>query len=101
MTSKTRSPLLPNVPTINEAGLPGFASEQLVGLLVPSATPKPVVDKLSKTLNEVLANPNVKSKIIEVGAVPESTTPEQYAKLIADDQLKWGKIVRKLGLTAN
>jgi tripartite-type tricarboxylate transporter receptor subunit TctC len=101
VTSKTRSPLLPNVPTINEAGLPGFASEQLVGLLVPSATPKPVVDKLSKTLNEVLANPNVKSKIIEVGAVPESTTPEQYAKLIADDQLKWGKIVRKLGLTAN
>ncbi len=101
VTSKTRSPLLPNVPTINEAGLPGFASEQLVGLLVPSATPKPVVDKLSKTLNEALADPNVKSKIIEVGADPESTTPEQYAKLIADDQLKWGTIVRKLGLTAN
>ena len=101
VTSKTRSPLLPNVPTINEAGLPGFASEQLVGLLVPSATPKPVIDKLSKTLNEALADPNVKSKIIEVGADPESTTPEQYAKLIADDQQKWGKIVRKLGLTAN
>lgn len=101
VTSKTRSPLLPNVPTINEAGLSGFASEQLVGLLVPSATPKPVIDKLSKTLNEALADPNVKSKIIEVGADPESTTPEQYAKLIADDQQKWGKIVRKLGLTAN
>ena len=101
VTSKTRSPLLPNVPTINEAGLPGFASEQLVGLLVPSATPKPVIDKLSKTLNEALADPKVKSKIIEVGADPESTTPEQYAKLIADDQQKWGKIVRKLGLTAN
>ena len=101
VTSKTRSPLLPNVPTINEAGLPGFASEQLVGLLVPSATPKPVIDKLSKTLNEALADPNVKSKIIEIGAVPEATTPEQYAKLIADDQQKWGKIVRKLGLTAN
>ena len=101
VTSKTRSPLLPNVPTINEAGLPGFASEQLVGLLVPSATPKPVIDKLSTTLNEALADPNVKSKIIEVGADPESTAPEQYAKLIADDQQKWGKIVRKLGLTAN
>ena len=101
VTSKTRSPLLPNVPTINEAGLPGFASEQLVGLLVPSATPKPVIDKLSKALNEAVADPNVKSKIIEVGADPKSTTPEQYAKLIADDQLKWGKIVRKLGLTAN
>lgn len=101
VTSKTRSPLLPNVPTINEAGLPGFTSEQLVGLLVPSATPKPVIDKLSKTLNEALADPNVKSKIIEVGADPESTAPEQYAKLIADDQQKWGKIVRKLGLTAN
>lgn len=101
VTSKTRSPLLPNVPTINEAGLPGFASEQLVGLLVPSATPKPVIDKLSTTLNEALADPNVKSKIIEVGADPELTAPEQYAKLIADDQQKWGKIVRKLGLTAN
>jgi tripartite-type tricarboxylate transporter receptor subunit TctC len=101
VTSKTRSPLLSNVPTINEAGLPGFASEQLVGLLVPSATPKPVIDKLSKTLNEALADPNVKSKIIEIWAVPESTTPEQYTKLIADDRQKWGKIVRKLGLTAN
>jgi tripartite-type tricarboxylate transporter receptor subunit TctC len=101
VTSKTRSPLLSNIPTINEAGLPGIASEQLVGLLVPSATPKPVIDKLSKTLNEALADPNVKSKIIEVWAVPESTTPEQYTKLIADDRQKWGKIVRKLGLTAN
>jgi tripartite-type tricarboxylate transporter receptor subunit TctC len=101
VTSKTRSPLLPHVPTINEAGLPGFASEQLVGLLVPSGTPKPVIDKLSKTLNEALADPHVKSKIIEVGADPESTTPEQYAKFIADDQQKWGKIVRRLGLTAN
>ena len=101
VTSKVRSPLLPDVPTVSEAGLPGFASEQLVGLLVPSGTPQPVVDTLSKTLNAALADPQVKAKIIKVGADPEASTPEQYAKLMAEDERLWGKIVRKLGLTAN
>ena len=101
VTSKVRSPLLPDVPTIGEAGLPGFASEQLVGLLVPSGTPQPVIDTLSKTLKEALADPEVKAKIIKVGANPESSSPEQYRKLMAEDQQLWGKIVRKLGLTAN
>jgi tripartite-type tricarboxylate transporter receptor subunit TctC len=101
VTSKVRSPLLPDVPTVSEAGLPGFASEQLVGLLAPSGTPQPIIDKLSKTLTAALADPEVKAKIIKVGANPESSTPERYKTLMAEDRQLWGKIVRKLGLTAN
>jgi tripartite-type tricarboxylate transporter receptor subunit TctC len=101
VTSKVRSPLLPDVPTIGEAGLPGFASEQLVGLLAPSGTPQPVIDTLSKALNEALADPQTKAKIVKVGANPETSTPAQYMKLMTEDEQLWGKIVRKLGLTAN
>ena len=101
VTSKARSPLLPDVPTMSEAGLSGFASEQLVGLLAPSGTPQPIIDTLSKALNDALTDPAVKDKIVKVGADPEASTPEQYAKLMAVDQEQWGKIVRKLGLTAN
>jgi len=101
VTSKVRSPLLPDVPTMSEAGLPGFASEQLVGLLAPAGTPQPVIDTLSKALEASLADPQVKAKIIKVGANPEASTPGQYRTLIANDAQQWGKIVRKLGLTAN
>jgi len=55
---------------------------------------------LAAALNEALADPTVKSRIIEVGAIPEASTLERYGKMIADDQKRWGDIVRKLGLTA-
>lgn len=100
VTSKSRSPLLPDVPTISEAGLPGFVSDQLVGLVVPAGTPQPIIGKLAAALNETLADPTVKSRIVDVGAVPQSSTPEQYGKMIAEDQKSWGATVRKLGLTA-
>ena len=101
VTSKARSPLLPDVPTMSEAGLPGFASEQLVGLVAPAGTPQPIIDTLSKALNDALADPAVKEKIVKVGADPQASTPAQYQKLMAEDAAQWGKIVRKLGLTAN
>jgi tripartite-type tricarboxylate transporter receptor subunit TctC len=100
VTSKIRSPLLPDVPTIGEAGLPGFVSDQLVGLAVPMATPRSVVGRLSSALNEALADPKVRTRIIEVGAIPKASTPEQYGKLIGEDQKRWGDIVKTLGLTA-
>jgi tripartite-type tricarboxylate transporter receptor subunit TctC len=80
--------------------MPGFVSDQLVGLVVPMGTPQSIIGKLAAALNESLADPTVKSRIIEVGAIPEASTPEQYGKMIADDQKRWGDIVRKLALTA-
>ncbi|HEY0569006.1 MAG TPA: tripartite tricarboxylate transporter substrate-binding protein [Xanthobacteraceae bacterium] len=98
VTSKERSPLLPELPTISEAGLAGFASEQRYGLLAPAGTPKPVVHRLNKELREALADENIRKRLIEDGATPQPDSPEDYGAAIASDQRTWGGIVKKLGL---
>ncbi len=98
VTGKERSPLLPDVPTVSEAGLPGFASEQLIGLMAPAGTPRAIIDRLNSELRIAVNDPAIKSRILEVGAVPLATTPEEYTALAAEDQKSWGTIVKKLGL---
>lgn len=98
VTGKERSPLLPDVPTVSEAGLPGFASEQLIGLMAPTGTPRPIIDRLNSELRVAVTDPAIKSRILEVGATPLATTPEEYTSLAAEDQKSWGTIVKKLGL---
>lgn len=98
VTSPDRSPLLPEVPTLSEAGLPGFSSEQRYGLLAPAGTPKPIIDRLNKELRAALADENVRARILEDGATPRPDTPEEYGAAIASDQKTWGGIVKKLGL---
>jgi tripartite-type tricarboxylate transporter receptor subunit TctC len=98
VTSKERSPLMPDVPTINEAGLTGFVSEQRYGLLVPAGTPRPVIERLNKELRAALADASIQKRIVEDGATPRPDSPEDYAAAIAEDQKTWGGIVRKLGL---
>lgn len=98
VTSPERSPLLPDVPTLSEAGLPGFSSEQRYGLLAPAGTPKPIIDRLNKELRAALADETVRARILEDGATPRPDTPEEYGAAIARDQKTWGGIVRKLGL---
>ena len=98
VTSKERSPLLPDVPTIDEAGLPGFSSEQAYGLLVPTGTPRPIIDRLNKEMRAALESEDVRKRIIADGATPRPGTPEDYGAAIANDQKTWGGIVKKLGL---
>jgi tripartite-type tricarboxylate transporter receptor subunit TctC len=98
VTSKARSPLLPDVPTLSEAGLPGFSSEQRYGLLVPAGTPKPIVDRLNTELRAALASEEVRKRLRDDGATPAPDSPEDYGAAIAADQKTWGAIVKKLGL---
>jgi tripartite-type tricarboxylate transporter receptor subunit TctC len=98
VTSKTRSPLLPEVPTIDEAGLKGFTSDQRYGLLAPAATPRPLIDRLNKELRAALADETIQKRILEDGATPAPDSPEDYGAAIANDQKTWGGIVKKLGL---
>jgi tripartite-type tricarboxylate transporter receptor subunit TctC len=98
VTSKERSPLMPDVPTISEAGLADFASEQRYGLLVPAGTPRPVIERLNKELRAALADESIRKRIIDDGAMPLPDSPEDYAAAIVEDQKTWGGIVRKLGL---
>jgi len=98
VTGKERSPLMPDVPTVSEAGLPGFASEQLIGLMAPAGTPRPIIERLNSELRNAVTDPAISSRILEVGAAPLAGTPEAYTALAAADQKSWGTIVKKLGL---
>jgi tripartite-type tricarboxylate transporter receptor subunit TctC len=100
VTTAKRSPALPDVPTIAEAGVPGYEATSWFGLLAPAKTPAPVVAKLNAAILKALADPDVKKKLQEQGAEPLGETPAQFAAFIDSETVKWGKIVKQSGATA-
>ncbi|MCT9812968.1 tripartite tricarboxylate transporter substrate binding protein [Acidovorax sp. Be4] len=101
VTTAKRSPELPDVPTIAEAGVPGYEATSWFGMLAPAATPAPIVAKLNAALVKVLAQPDVKKKINDQGAEVYSETPAQFAAFIKSESVKWGKVVRESGAVAD
>ena len=100
VTGTTRSPLLPDVPTIAESGLPGFDVTAWFGLFAPARTPKPVVDRLNAELVKILAMPDVRQKLAHHGVVPGGGSPEQLRDFLASEVDKWGKVIREAGIRA-
>ena len=104
VTSKTRVASLPNVPTANEAGLPGFEVSIWHGLYAPKGTPKPVVDKLNEALQAALKDATVKSKFADLGAEPASAaraTPAGLQALLKSELDRWTPLIRKAGVYAD
>jgi tripartite-type tricarboxylate transporter receptor subunit TctC len=101
VTTARRSPELPNVPTIAEAGVPGYEATSWFGLFAPAGTPAPVVAKLNAAIVKVLAQPDVKKKLAEQGAEPHAETPEQFADFIRKETAKWGQVVKASGATVD
>jgi tripartite-type tricarboxylate transporter receptor subunit TctC len=97
VTTAKRSPELPNVPTIAEAGLPGYEATSWFGLFAPAGTPPAVVTKLNVAIVKVLADASIKKKITEQGAEVYSEKPEQFTAFIKAESIKWGKVVRESG----
>ena len=97
VTTAKRSPELPNVPTIAEAGVPGYEATSWFGMFAPAGTPAPVLAKLNAAIVKVLGQPDVKKKINEQGAEVYSETPEQFAAFIQAESVKWGKVVKESG----
>jgi tripartite-type tricarboxylate transporter receptor subunit TctC len=97
VTSAKRTDDLPNVPTINESGYKGFDAVTWFGFLAPAGTPKDVVARLNAEFNKVLKQPELRKKLSEEGADPVGGTPEQFAALIKDDIVRWGKVVKDSG----
>lgn len=95
-----RSAQLPDVPTMSEAGVNGVDVQQWYALFAPAKTPKPVVDKLNKALNEALADPQIAKKIEDHGADVSSSTPEELGKLVKDELARWKGVVAKAGISA-
>ena len=98
VTSKQRFSLLPDVPTFDESGMPGFEAVLHYGLLAPAGTPKEIVDKLSVELRKLVDTDDVKKRIHFEGGDPMTSTPAEYAADIDKEEKKWATLVHKLGL---
>ncbi|MPS81555.1 MAG: tripartite tricarboxylate transporter substrate binding protein [Achromobacter sp.] len=91
---------LPDVPTTREAGFPGVIVESNYGIIAPTGTPKEIVDRMAEAIAQSLAEPELRQKMIDQGAIPAATTPDQYRSLMESESKKWGEVIRrgKLGL---
>jgi len=90
-----RSPALPDVPTVAEAGVPGYDSDAWFGLVAPAHTPKDIVNKLSRETARVLKLPDVSARLAELGAEPVGDTPEQFATHMKSEIAKWAKVIKE------
>jgi len=97
-TSLKRSSLLSNIPTVAESGLPGFDAVLTYGLVAPAGTPRPIIDRLNKELRAALAMEDVRRRLIQEGAEPLPTTPEEYAAIIDREETKWANLIRSAGI---
>jgi tripartite-type tricarboxylate transporter receptor subunit TctC len=101
VTTTKRSPQLPDVPTMIEAGVPGYEVNVWYGMLAPAATPKPIIDKLNTELVKTLNSADVKERMAKEGAEPMPTTPAEFAAFQKAEITKWAKVVKESGATAD
>jgi tripartite-type tricarboxylate transporter receptor subunit TctC len=95
-----RSTLFPDVPTVAESALPGFASEDWQGILAPAKTPQEVILKLNDEIGRVLALPELKAKLAAAGFDAKTSTPQWFAEFIQAETLKWAKLLKQSGIKA-
>jgi tripartite-type tricarboxylate transporter receptor subunit TctC len=97
VTGSSRSPSFPDLPTVAEAGVPGYAAELHYGIVAPGGTPAPIISKLDAALNAALAEADIKSRLLADGTEPLPSTPEAYAADIASEEAKYSAIVKMSG----
>ena len=98
VTAKKRSSQLPAVPTIDESALPDYEIVNWYGLLAPAGTPPAIIDRLNKSLNQVLSRADVRDRLVNAGLEVVSSTPEEFRNFRAKDFARWGEIVRKANI---
>jgi tripartite-type tricarboxylate transporter receptor subunit TctC len=97
-TGKTRSSVLPNLPTISEAGVPGYEATIWLGLMAPKGTPAPIVKRLNEEITKITKDPEVRQEWAKQGTTPMVMTPEEFGNFINADIAKWGKLVKATGM---
>jgi tripartite-type tricarboxylate transporter receptor subunit TctC len=100
VTGAKRSPLLPDVPTFAEAGLPAFEIPLRWGIATPAGTPRPIIKKLNEALNAALATDEVKNRLAVEGAEPTPVSPADYAAIIDREVTMWTELVKATGIKA-
>jgi len=94
-TGKTRSNVLPDTPTVEEAGLAGYEATIWLGLMAPAGTPKPIIDKLNGAINDAVKRPEIVKLWADQGAVPMSMSPDEFDKFLRSDIVKWAEVVKR------
>jgi tripartite-type tricarboxylate transporter receptor subunit TctC len=98
VTTRTRSPAAPEIPTLNESGLPGYEVLNWYGVLAPARTPRDIVAKLQSELRRILHAPEMKSRMQAQGMDPIASTPEEFDAHIRAELVRWAKVVKDAGL---
>jgi tripartite-type tricarboxylate transporter receptor subunit TctC len=100
ITSAARSPIVPEIPTVAEAGLPGFESVQWYGMLAPARTPRDIVNRLYTEVSGILKQPDIKSRFAGDGADTVGSSPDEFTRYIQSELVKWAKVARDAGIQA-
>jgi tripartite-type tricarboxylate transporter receptor subunit TctC len=100
VTGAKRSAILPDVPTVAEAALPGYEAVLHYGIVAPAGTPRPIIEKLGAALRAAVMSDDLKARLAEDGAEPLASTPEEYAADIDREETKWSAIVKLSGAKA-
>jgi len=98
ITSATRSPMLPDIPTIAEAGVPGYEAVQWSGMLAPAATPQEIITRLHKEVTAILRTPDIRDRLAADSAVVVASSPEQFAEFVKTEMVKWVNVAKAAGI---
>jgi tripartite-type tricarboxylate transporter receptor subunit TctC len=99
VTGDHRSPAFPDLPTVAEAGVPGYSAPTWAGAIAPAGVPRPIVDKLNAAMNRAIKSAAFRARFAQIGDEPAGGSPEEFAALIASDSKKWGEVIRRAGIT--
>ena len=97
-TGLQRSSVMPNVPTVNESGVPGYEATIWLGIMAPKGTPKEIVDRLNAEIGKIIAKPEIRDAWAKQGAVPMTMTPDQFGAFLKQDIEKWAKVIKTAGI---
>ena len=100
VTTARRSALMPELPTISEAGLAGFDANNWYGIVVPARTPRAIIDRLNAEVTKILNMPDVRTTLMNQGLDPAPGTPEQFGAYIKSERVKWARVIKESGAKA-
>lgn len=100
-TGKERWPTEPDIPTMEEAGMPGFVTGSWAGLMAPANTPKPIIERMAREISEIVKEPDVRQKFVDAGFLPVGGTPAEFAALMKKDSARYAEIIKQANITVN
>jgi tripartite-type tricarboxylate transporter receptor subunit TctC len=100
-TGRQRWPTEPSIPTMEEAGMPGFVTGSWAGLMAPANTPKPIIERMAREISEIVREPDVRQKFLDAGFLPASGPTAEFAELMRQDSARYAEIIRQARISVD